>query len=120
MSTDLNDLTCKICVKPARGAGHALRLWLSGQLFQDREGLRRLRPIAIVDADVGAPNDGVLIDDKRCRQREGPGVVPVVHREVDAELLIQRDQVQGKPMDQPVLPGDMVAPIDQDGERHAP
>jgi hypothetical protein len=31
MSTDVNDLTCKICVNPPRDANHALRLWRGGQ-----------------------------------------------------------------------------------------
>jgi hypothetical protein len=71
-------------------------------------------PSEILRVSFSAP---MLINDKRRRQREGPGVVPVVHGEVDAELLVQRDQVRGKPVHQPVLPGDVVAPIDQDGER---
>jgi hypothetical protein len=114
---DVNDFRCKGGVNPAKGMDRALSLWLGTQLFEDRDGSRRLGPVAIVDADVGAPNDAVLIDDIRRRQREGPGVIPVVHGEVDAKLLVQHDQVRGKPMHQPVLPGDFVTPIDQDRER---
>ena len=41
----------------------------------------------------------------------------MVHGEVDAELQVQLPQFRGKAVHQPILPGDGVAPIDQDGER---
>jgi hypothetical protein len=64
---DVNDFMCQVSVKPAMDADHVLPLWLGAQLFEDRDRLCRLGPIAIVDTDVGAPNDGMLIDDKRRR-----------------------------------------------------
>jgi hypothetical protein len=59
----------------------------------------------------------VLIDHKGRGQRQAPGVVLVVHGEVDAEPEVQRPQCRGKTVHQPIPPGDGVAPVDHHGKR---
>jgi len=73
--------------------------------------------MAIVDADIGTSDDTVPIDHKGRGQRQSPGVIPIVGREVDAELEVQRPQLGREAVHQPILPGDGVVSIDDDGKR---
>jgi len=78
-----------------------------------RHGLLGFRPHGIVGTDPCIANIAGLIDDIPGRHGQGPGIITIELRHIDAEFQIECTQVIRQPVPDPVALGNRVARITQ-------
>jgi hypothetical protein len=79
--------------------------------LQHGQRIFRLRPVGVIGVDIGMPDDSITINYQGGRNGQCPAVIAIVFGDVQAELLVNGDEIVGHLIFKTIAGGDDIAGI---------